>query len=49
MNTDRIRIEIRTTEERKKIIFEFAKNNNTTVSKLLNDLIDLLIEENSTK
>ena len=38
MKTDRIRIEFRTTEQRKKAITEFAKQNNTTVSKLLNDL-----------
>lgn len=43
------RIEIRISEEKKKIISEFAKQNNTTVSKLLNDLIDLVIQENTTK
>ncbi|HJG97224.1 MAG TPA: hypothetical protein K8V90_09000 [Romboutsia timonensis] len=49
MKTDRIRIEIRTTEQRKKAITEFAKQNNTTVSKILNDLIDLVIQENTVK
>lgn len=49
MKTDRIRIEIRTTEQRKKAITEFAKQKNTTVSKILNDFIDLFIQENTIK
>lgn len=43
------RIEIRIAEEKKKALTEFAKQNNTTISKLLNDLIDLVIQENTTK
>lgn len=43
---ERFRIEIRVTEEKKKAITEFAKENNTTVSKILNDLIDLVLEGN---
>lgn len=49
MNQNRIRIEIRTTEERKRALKDFADKNNTTISKLLNDLIDLIIQENATK
>ena len=44
MKKERFRIEIRVTEEKKKAITEFAKENNTTVSKILNDLIDLVLE-----
>lgn len=40
------KIEIRIDSERKAIIKDIAKKNNITVSKLLNDLIDLIIEEN---
>lgn len=40
------RIEIRITEEKKIAITDIAKQNNTTVSKILNDLIDLVIQEN---
>ena len=43
------RIEIRIAEEKKKALTEFAKENNTTVSKILNYLIDLVIQENTTK
>lgn len=40
------RIEIRISEEKKAAITEIAKQSNTTVSKILNDLIDLVIQEN---
>lgn len=40
------KIEIRIDSERKSSIKDIAKKNNITVSKLLNDLIDLIIEEN---
>lgn len=49
MKKERFRIEIRVTEEKKKAISEIAKQNNTTVSRILNDLIDLVIQENATK
>ena len=49
MNQNRIRIEIRTTEERKKALKDLANKNNITISKLLNDLIDLVIQENTIK
>ena len=38
------RIEIRITEEKKLALSKLAENNNTTISKLLNDLIDLVLE-----
>ena len=44
LKNERIRIEIRTTKEKKKALSEFAKENNTTVSKILNDLISLFIQ-----
>ena len=38
------RIEIRITEEKKLALSKLAENNNTTISKLLNDLIDLVLD-----
>ena len=38
------RIEIRITEEKKQALIDLASKNNTTVGKLLNDLIDLVLE-----
>lgn len=43
------RIEIRISEEKKEIITKIAKKNNITVSKLLSELIDLVIQENTIK
>ena len=38
------RIEIRITEEKKQALSDLAVKNNTTISKLLNELIDLVLE-----